>query len=144
MSQGMNFIDLMVHNDSYESKRIMLDFNLVVDWADISGAFMNVADNYNLFGSPDYSRDYTDIELQNLLPDRSHQDPDIGPFKSWRAVNPCVTRGVLMQNDFDRPGLHERAYIFWDVDRLDRYNMLESFDKVPEGRETFFKGSEYD
>ncbi|OTA99895.1 hypothetical protein M426DRAFT_268527 [Hypoxylon sp. CI-4A] len=77
--------------------------------------------------------DYANEDLAALFPptESQDQDTDKGPFEAWRvAFNPCPCHAWVMLTN--NSGLRERAYVFWDFDRIETYNMLKLFENAPE------------
>lgn len=79
---------------------------------------------------------YADEDLAALFPptESQDQDTDKGPFEAWRvAFNPWPRSAWVMLTN--NSGLRERAYVFWDLDRIETYGMLKLFENTPEDSE---------
>lgn len=62
----------------------------------------------------------------------SKQDPDDanrGPYEAWWPSHRCNSRYDMVLCP-DQDALRERAYVLWDMERLEQYNLLEIFAKL--------------
>lgn len=74
---------------------------------------------------------YTDNDLTSLFPDPDSQDTNKGPYEGWRVAFNIWPQSawVMLTNNY---GLRERAYVFWALERLEKYGMLELFEDATE------------
>jgi hypothetical protein len=103
------------------------------DGASLSDAFQWLVDNGGVQKTLD---EYTEQEIHALTPRIDPQDTDRGPFEAWRLVHGDVPRDCWIAYN-PNSGLRERAYLMWDLDRLERHNMLQTFPNVPEVADRF-------
>ncbi|CAK7227930.1 hypothetical protein SCUCBS95973_006710 [Sporothrix curviconia] len=84
------------------------------------------ADDQHANGTP--LKDYSKEEREALSKSSAHQKDDTGrgPFAAWWAANeelPLYST-LMMSNN---AGFRDGACVFWDDDRLKRYNLLAYF-----------------
>ncbi|KAI1400817.1 hypothetical protein F4819DRAFT_460077 [Hypoxylon fuscum] len=134
LSQGVDFIHRLMSESSYDGKKALLKSAFDAGEVDLYDALMSppetdLNDDTPLSG-------YADEDLAVLFPptESQDQDTDKGPFEAWRvAFNPWPrTAWVMLTNN---SGLRERAYVFWDLDRIETYGMLKLFENTPEDSE---------
>ncbi|KAI0884705.1 uncharacterized protein GGS22DRAFT_164140 [Annulohypoxylon maeteangense] len=119
---------------SYDGKKALLKSAFVAGKVDLYDALMSppetdLDDDTPLSG-------YADKDLAALFPpaESRDQDTDKGPFEAWRvAFNPWPRSAWVMLTN--NSGLRERAYVFWDLDRIETYGMLTLFENAPEDSE---------
>lgn len=74
--------------------------------------------------------DYTQDMIEALVPRHDSQDTDQGPYLAWRAFHGYLPRSAWVMLSTNS-GLRERGYVLWDWDRMERYNMIELFQNIP-------------
>jgi hypothetical protein len=104
--------------------------------AAFSGAFLNYAldAEYTDVPGPHTTllAEYNDEQLNELTPHYDNQDTDLGPFEAWYAAHESLPRNswVLFP---DNAGRRECAYVLWDGDRIETYDLLEQFENTSGG-----------
>ncbi|EHK16882.1 uncharacterized protein TRIVIDRAFT_206460 [Trichoderma virens Gv29-8] len=87
--------------------------------------------------------EYTDEDLDTLFSISHSEDANKGPFQAWRmAFNDLPRRAWAMLTN--NAGLRERAYVFWDVERLERCGLLSLFEDVSEDSELLSANKDFD
>jgi hypothetical protein len=113
----------VVHEDIYDRKKVLLESTYTSSQVPICEALTNAVSDAR-FG------DYIEDDLEALVRRHDVQDTDLGPLAAWRAVHGAEAYdGIMMA---DSAGYRERAYVLWDLDRIDRHNMLQVLEKTPE------------
>ncbi|KAI1658971.1 hypothetical protein F4813DRAFT_355275 [Daldinia decipiens] len=134
LSQGVDFIHRLMSESSYNSKKALLKSAFVAGKVDLYEALISPPET-DLNDDVPLS-DYADEDLAALFPPTESQDKDSdkGPFEAWRvAFNPLPRSAwVMLTNNY---GLRERAYVFWDLDRIETYDMMKLFENTPEDSE---------
>ncbi|CAK4032754.1 Hypothetical predicted protein [Lecanosticta acicola] len=75
--------------------------------------------------------EYSAAELEALIPVQRLADADNGPYDAWYQIHKDDWNcNFLMYGGYD--GLRERAYVFWDSERLRRHGLTEHFQNVEE------------
>lgn len=77
----------------------------------------------DLIGDP-IRHTYSEKDVQSLIPRPDNQDANEGPRRAWHlahAGNPRAPSFSLDENEHPR----HRAYVFWDWDRIRKYDMLD-------------------
>ncbi|EPE32081.1 hypothetical protein GLAREA_12163 [Glarea lozoyensis ATCC 20868] len=140
ISRGLAFIHRVVLASSYEEKYTLISGEMFTkDGANLSDAFQWRVDNRGVEKTLD---EYTEQEIQALVPRIDPHDTDQGPFKAWRLVHGDLPHDCWVSHN-DTSGLRERAYVMWDLDRLENHNLLATFPNVPEATEKY-TDEEYD
>ncbi len=88
--------------------------------------------------------EYSDAELHAIAQDRSGQaedDTDQGPYEAWREANADYWLSDSCMSS-DAAWLRERAYVFWDEDRL--RNHQDGFGEDPGDRRDCTKAEHED
>ncbi|KAI0897554.1 hypothetical protein F4806DRAFT_462652 [Annulohypoxylon nitens] len=134
LSQGVDFIHRLMGENSYDGKKALLKSAFATGKVDLYEALMSPLE-MDLNDDVPLS-DYTDEGLAALFPSTESQDQDTdkGPFEAWRMAFNHWPRSawVMLSNN---SGLRERAYVFWDLDRIETYGMLKLFENTPEDSE---------
>lgn len=131
ISQGVEFVWKLANEPWYDAKREMLESTFTRPMADLYVDMVNLIED----GSDDQVplSEYTKEELARLFPTRCVWDADEGPFEAWRVAFWDLHKGrwaMLKENDW----LRERAYVLWDLERLEGNGMLEDvITDAPEG-----------
>ncbi|KAI1456017.1 hypothetical protein F4805DRAFT_433580 [Annulohypoxylon moriforme] len=134
LSQGVDFIHKLMSESSYEGKKTLLKSAFLAGRVDLYDALMSPSETDLNDDAP--LEDYADEDLAALFPptESPDQDTDKGPFEAWRVVfNPLPRIAWVMLTN--NSGLRERAYVFWDLNRIETYGMLNLFENVPEDSE---------
>jgi hypothetical protein len=71
---------------------------------------------------------YTEDEVESRLPPPDAQDGDQGPRAVWAAT---IDRSINAAMAIGCEGLRERAYVLWDMERIQRHDMLRAFRHSP-------------
>lgn len=116
ISQGVEFVWRLANEPSYDAKKEMLDSTFTSPMADLYDTMVNLIED----SSDDQVRlsQYTEEELARLLPTPCVWETDEGPFKAWQATFWHLPKGqwtMMIHNDC----LRERAYVLWDLERLE-------------------------
>lgn len=78
--------------------------------------------------------EYTDEELVIMFPTPQGRAVDEGPFTAWRIAFRELHKAawvMMKQNSW----LRERAYVLWDMERLERDGLLGLIEDAPEDGE---------
>ncbi|KAI9151450.1 hypothetical protein HJFPF1_08652 [Paramyrothecium foliicola] len=95
------------------------------------------------YGSQTRLKDYDDDMLDALLPERRKQGPEKGLFELWRLYHQDVTQFDFINGHcFYR--LRQRAYVFWDTERVEQYQLKRKFDRVSGGYDHAKSSKYYD
>jgi hypothetical protein len=128
MSLGVCFLDRLKNENSYEAKKALLDSVVSAGSASLY---------YGLIGSPreDSTSDalleeYTEENIKDLVRHQDLLDTNNGPYSAWFSAHRDVPRSFWVMFD-NNAGLRECAYVLWDIDRIERYNLLKLFENVP-------------
>ncbi|KAH8648449.1 hypothetical protein BX600DRAFT_475279 [Xylariales sp. PMI_506] len=127
LSQGLSFIGQLVYQDSYDKKNDNLQSknasNLVIFHETLRESLNAAELDQRLL------KDYSNDELEKLLPPLDISDMDNGPRVVWCAIHADDPFDlIMMDND---AGLRERAYVLWDLDRVQRYGLIRVFENTP-------------
>ncbi|KAF3074796.1 hypothetical protein CFAM422_003079 [Trichoderma lentiforme] len=132
LSQGIDFIYRMTTETSYDAKKALLKSSYGASSAYLYDALTSIPE-VDLDDDTPLAQ-ITDEDLKTMIPTSNDQDIDKGPFEAWRVAFKDLPRSMwvmLTKNS----GLRERAYVFWNLDRLERYDLLELFKNAPEDSE---------
>ncbi|KAI0383085.1 hypothetical protein F5Y04DRAFT_287634 [Hypomontagnella monticulosa] len=141
LSQGVDFIHRLMSASSYEVGKALLHSAFDVGSADLIDALTTPLEIDLNGGMP--LCDYSDGELEALFPPPENRDIDKGPFKVWRVVFSLWPPSEWNMLDSNAE-VRERAYVFWDLDRIEKYGMLELFENPPEGAEIYQVHGDFD
>ncbi|KAI1632894.1 hypothetical protein F4809DRAFT_56899 [Biscogniauxia mediterranea] len=126
ISQGLGFIHELITESSYENKRSLLKSAFGEGGVSLCNALCMLPDGTD----PRLLDEYTEEEINASFPRVWGKFDDEGPRIAWHYTHEGLPQGAWVMFD-DNAGLRERAYVFWDSARLQRYNLLESFNDVP-------------
>ncbi|KAK1985820.1 hypothetical protein LZ30DRAFT_707208 [Colletotrichum cereale] len=125
LSQGIDVFHRLTCETSYDKKKELLplysttgDTNLPSALYDVLG---NRAEVDTLLGA------HTEEDILSVMPEhKNEEDADRGPHESWYAAHIGIplTGWLMLQ---DNGWLRDRAYVFWDWDRIERHHLLEVF-----------------
>ncbi|KAI2626753.1 hypothetical protein GGR54DRAFT_484076 [Hypoxylon sp. NC1633] len=140
LSQGVDFIHRLMNEGSWDVKNELLKSKLGAEASDLFDRLSEPPEDFD--GIIPLS-EYTNEGLATLFPTPDSQDTNRGPYEAWRVGSLHLPRSawVMLSNN---SGLRERAYVFWDLERLERYGMLELFENVPEDNELDYTAEDYD
>ncbi|KAI1212719.1 uncharacterized protein F4807DRAFT_347655 [Annulohypoxylon truncatum] len=132
LSQGVDFIHRLMSESSYDGKKALLKSAFAADRVDLYEALMTPPETDLNDDVPLSS--YTNEDLAALFPPTESQDTDEGPLAGWRvAFNPWPRSAWVMLAHLS--ALRERAYVFWDLDRIEIYRMRALFNDAPANSE---------
>ncbi|KAK4120111.1 hypothetical protein N657DRAFT_649458 [Parathielavia appendiculata] len=125
LSQGVEFVYNLTVADSYDAKHSMLQSALdsrprCVNLLEALVAFLDglyLPDGNNM-------EQLSEEELRSFTPghayDPAQDDIDRGPYESWRHTRADLRLETSLMHA-DDGWLRERAYVFWDQDRVQTY-----------------------
>lgn len=122
----------MTTETSYDTKRALLKSSYGASSAYLYDALTSIPE-VDLDDDTPLAQ-ITDEALKTMFPTSDDQDIDKGPVEAWRVAFKDLPRSMwvmLTKNS----GLRERAYVFWSLDRLERYDLLELFKNAPDDSE---------
>ncbi|KAI1490890.1 hypothetical protein F5X96DRAFT_512761 [Biscogniauxia mediterranea] len=125
ISQGLGFIHKLITESSYENKRSLLTSGLGEGGVSLCKPLCMLPDGTD----PRLLDEYTEEEINASFPRVWGKFDDEGPRIAWDSTHEGLPLGALVMFH-DNARLHERAYVFWDSARLQRYDLLESFNDV--------------
>ncbi|KAI9647982.1 hypothetical protein NHQ30_002605 [Ciborinia camelliae] len=120
-SQGIEFLHRLMKASSYKTKAKML--NLKLDWENLGEELHEEADNGAVDHDEKPLQDFAEEELNALVPRVDPQDTDEGPNKAWRIASFHLPRRYFFMWP-ENIEFRRRAYVLWDMDRLQKYNLL--------------------
>ncbi|KAL6696337.1 hypothetical protein J3F84DRAFT_373730 [Trichoderma pleuroticola] len=138
LSQGIDFIYRIINETSYDAKRALLRSSFGAGSADIHDALTAMPNDDGDDNAP--LAEYTDEDLETIFPTSDDQDTDKGPVEAWRVAFNRLPRSAWAMRT-KNSGLRERAYVFWSLDRLEKYDLLELFKSIPEDPEPLRAGN---
>ncbi|OTA99707.1 hypothetical protein M426DRAFT_268916 [Hypoxylon sp. CI-4A] len=123
LSQGIEFTYELINTDCWDDKCDLLKSIYGSDNVNILDAFYDILDDTDIDAIEQISLE-EDSLIQTFPLDT--EDTDRGPLRAWSVVHKDVPRMMLFTDNNDA-WLHDRAYVFWDWDRLQQHNLLELF-----------------
>ncbi|KAI1385952.1 uncharacterized protein F4822DRAFT_414582 [Hypoxylon trugodes] len=141
LSQGVDFTHKLTSESSYDDKKSLLKSAFGGQKADLYDKLIepletDLDDHTPLSG-------YTEKDLAAEFTPMEGQDTDKGPFEAWRVTfNPLPPSAWVMLTN--NSGLRERAYVLWDLDRIEKYGLLKLFDNAPKDSELQHTPNDYD
>lgn len=130
LSRGIDFIFHVVNGKSYDEKKTLLSLeaSTPLGLVEIHDALINsIEDRFH--NDMRFLEDHTEDEMSALIPQLGARDTDTGPRIAWSTLHKEETLPAIMLDN--AAGLRERAYVFWDSERMERYEMLRVFDRAP-------------
>ncbi|GAP83033.1 putative amp dependent ligase [Rosellinia necatrix] len=129
VSQGLAFLYRLRTSDSFEAKVSVLKSTLHHEHiTDLPGAIDLALD---LYVEDDTLEPAERCSKDKLMKSYDENDTDDGPFRAWQAghsrIVPYGAWAMLPENAW----LRRRAYVFWDLDRIHRNNLLVLSEKEP-------------
>src|SRR5262245_45469122 len=112
-----------MNEGSYDAKKGLLK---AVRECDRAGLFYALAEYEPIEGSCSYPT----VAGRSAVPFGAH-DTDEGPVLTWRGTCESISDDLSPMH-CKTAGLRERAYVLWDLDRIQRCGMLELFRHVPQ------------
>ncbi|KAI1277695.1 hypothetical protein F5Y07DRAFT_398248 [Xylaria sp. FL0933] len=125
ISQGMDFIHKLESASSHEERLAMLKPVFTACKADLRGCLIMSCGSYtpvdvNL-------EDYSEEELEALVPREDDEDIDEGPFTAWEFMHSNLPSILwVLQEDF--AFIRECAYVFWGEARIEEHQLLRYFE----------------
>lgn len=129
ISQGIQFVHRFANEPSYDARKEIIEAAFSSPMTDLYDTMVNLFRDDH--GDQVPLAECTDEELARLLPAPCDRDTDKGPYEAWRVAFGYMhgTQWVMMT---DHAWLRERAYVLWDMRRLEEYGMLEVIENAPE------------
>lgn len=94
-------------------------------WANLPGALANALDAFS--DEEVVLEDHTREQIVSGLPCHSSgAGIDEGPYEAWYAAHKHLPKGAWFMLDHNG-WLRDRAYVFWDWDRIKKHHLLEIF-----------------
>ena len=131
LSHGIEFVYELSIARCYDAKRRMLESAL-----DLDDVRVNLPEELRALYAGFDTRtigQHSEEELHSIAPrprDRPKGSMDPGPYQSWRNANSDSTlEESVMFND--KAWLRERAYVFWDRDRMLKLKHEDGFGQDP-------------
>ncbi|KAI1733360.1 hypothetical protein F4680DRAFT_464956 [Xylaria scruposa] len=138
ISQGLRFIQKLEQATSYDEQRTLLSSTSVSGQVKFHEALTKSCESDD--GNHEILENYSEEGVKALEPQQDNEDED-GPFIAWKSNHDHLPREawVLMT---DNAVLRRYAYVLWDAAGIQRYNMLQIFDKL--SQRPFASASEFD
>lgn len=73
--------------------------------------------------------DYSTTELEALMPYSNSTEANPGPYEAWYQAHLDETRFSFVFSESTN-AMRARAYVLWDLERLEEYQLLQSFKAV--------------
>ncbi|KAI5457634.1 hypothetical protein BGZ63DRAFT_427671 [Mariannaea sp. PMI_226] len=145
ISQGLEFVYKLIHESCYDKKLAMLRSTFTSPRGTLRVAFeeylMKAQDEMENNNNP-WLMNLTVDDIKSLAPCADREDTDDGPLAAWRYGHRSWAVGgwsMLTEN----AGLRERAYVFWDLQRIERWKLLSLYPSIPEHSTGAFTKQEY-
>ncbi|KND92089.1 hypothetical protein TOPH_03424, partial [Tolypocladium ophioglossoides CBS 100239] len=128
LAQGIGFTYQLMNASSYDVKQALLTSGSDGGRANLPEALAGVfeADPEDVI-----LEDYSEEEIQSLVLLGDDTDTDMGPYESWRAAHYDLPRADWLMLS-DDAWLRERAYVLWDLERIQTHHLLELFGGSPQ------------
>ncbi|KAI5457678.1 hypothetical protein BGZ63DRAFT_427714 [Mariannaea sp. PMI_226] len=120
ISQGVYFVHRIVHEPSCQAKKDLLKSAFMAGRSRLPEALIELGE----IDDDDSSGDGFEA-LES-----SSDDTDKGPSTTWLHAHTNSPRFEWVMFS-DAAGLRERAYVFWDLDRVERSKILDRFQSIP-------------
>jgi hypothetical protein len=132
IAEGVKFISQVISADSFEAKRSLLMNH--DHFPHENAQFYDVIYNYDIpediNTSPTLNTLTEEEALASVPP--AILDHDHGPFAAWHLLHvPFEIRVNIAFNQNDTTRHRDRAYVFWDLERLVKHDMLGRFSDLP-------------
>ncbi|KAI0555380.1 hypothetical protein F4679DRAFT_166559 [Xylaria curta] len=127
ISQGLRFIQKLEQATSHDEQQTLLSSASVSGQVELHDALTKSCGSDD--GNHEILENYSEEEIKVLELWQDNEDEDDGPFIAWKSNHDHLPREawVLMT---DNAALRRGAYVLWDADRIQRYNMFQIFDKL--------------
>ncbi|KAJ3577903.1 hypothetical protein NPX13_g2663 [Xylaria arbuscula] len=127
ISQGLRFTLKLEQATSHDERAALLSSTLVSGHVKLHEALTKSCEsddeNYEIL------ENYSKEEIKTLEPRHDSEEEDGWPFLAWKLGHDHLPREgwVLMT---DNAVLRRCAYVLWDTDRIQRYNMVPTLNKL--------------
>lgn len=125
----MHFVNKLEREDSYDNTKALLKSAFIKDGTYLHTTLISMANDYSNDNTA--LQDYNEEVLSLLFPSLNDYSMDQGPYQAWKVSNGHFPRSAWVMYG-GTAGHRERAYVFWDVERVERYMLLDLFKSLPE------------
>lgn len=73
--------------------------------------------------------DYSSTELEALVPYSNSAEANTGPYEAWYQAHLDEERSSFVMSE-SANAMRARAYVLWDLERLEEYELLQSYKAV--------------
>ncbi|KAI0805324.1 hypothetical protein GGR55DRAFT_681231 [Xylaria sp. FL0064] len=123
ISQGMSFIHELESTSSRLEQQAWLR-RAFTGQVDLRDCLIESCQNYTPVGVN--LEDYSEEDLDTLVPREDDEDIDEGPFTAWKFIHDDLTSEIWVLME-DNEFIRECAYVFWDEARIEEHQLLGDF-----------------